>query len=931
MENNGIEENINNIYNIDNNIKKSLIKIENKNNENGWLSQNILSQLRNLVDQIGVAICWSKKYISNSFCLDSYDTINFCKKELSKYYQYNSLNKFYKILQATSSHYTSDEPNSEHALCYFYEYLVEIRMLTKKYLGIDILENIENIFKLATTNESSEENKFYSEIAEIFSNNNLDINESDLIVDKFYVIKQKLVYLKNRFFYEVSLSLANDLENKSSRIVMFSKERIKSKYSVNIKYFLKHIKVFDDFFKVNIIFDWEHSIRDCEMKKLIYISTGKLPSTTKNKEYDLIMKYMKENDIDLLGLIEYDIICQIKNQLLKNDVTHIIDALCIFQNIIKNSKKGCNLLSYILTKMNNTILKNIISNEQNEKISNLYVKYECIPFDELPLCSDLPSHIPAYFDLVDSIDFENKDGELLYRNVLKTCEKKSIFFVEIPEEDMTEKNLELIKDINKKFYYKHREHRKLCIYKDKYYFINGMLINFISLKNKLDNDFVKKISVGLNEKIVDFIFKNKNIINSPEKEEKLREVFKNTSLLVIKGSAGTGKTYIVEIISKIFSNYIKFFLTNTHSAKENLRKRTMPENYSNFMTVKRFLNLKNLNEIDILFIDECSNISNDDFKQILEKIEKVNCKVLVLAGDPYQIESIKFGNWFNLLDFFIDKKCIIELTDNWRTNENKLKNVWKYVREFNQDGAVSEITRNNMSSNIGKDLLIKGKYDDEICLCLNYDGIYGINNINKLMQIKNNEKSFYHNNYEFKKNDPILFLESERYKDVLNNNLKGKILDIQQENDKTIFLLEIDKLLDDIETKEVDFVIKGFSEDNSKTIISLTVFKNRNYDEDDYYDYSNILPFQLSYAISIHKAQGLEYDSVKIVVSEDTDEKISHNIFYTAITRCKKNLKIFWSGKSLNKVLKNFSKNFKDFKKDVDLIKKFETENKFNI
>lgn len=45
----------------------------------------------------------------------------------------------------------------------------------------------------------------------------------------------------------------------------------------------------------------------------------------------------------------------------------------------------------------------------------------------------------------------------------------------------------------------------------------------------------------------------------------------------------------------------------------------------------------------------------------------------------------------------------------------------------------------------------------------------------------------------------------------------------------------------------------------------------------------------------IHKAQGLEYDSVKIVITDEMEELISHNIFYTAITRAKKYLKIYWT------------------------------------
>lgn len=64
-----------------------------------------------------------------------------------------------------------------------------------------------------------------------------------------------------------------------------------------------------------------------------------------------------------------------------------------------------------------------------------------------------------------------------------------------------------------------------------------------------------------------------------------------------------------------------------------------------------------------------------------------------------------------------------------------------------------------------------------------------------------------------------------------------------------------------------------------------------------------MIPFQVSYAVSIHKAQGLEYDSVKIVITEDIDEMITHKIFYTAITRTKNLLKIYWSPESQEKIL----------------------------
>lgn len=77
--------------------------------------------------------------------------------------------------------------------------------------------------------------------------------------------------------------------------------------------------------------------------------------------------------------------------------------------------------------------------------------------------------------------------------------------------------------------------------------------------------------------------------------------------------------------------------------------------------------------------------------------------------------------------------------------------------------------------------------------------------------------------------------------------------------------------------------------------------------------------------MSIHKAQGLEYDSVKVVITNEIEEMISHNIFYTAITRAKEKLKIYWSPETENRILKNMKEQFND--KDYKLFKeKFKAE-----
>ena len=68
----------------------------------------------------------------------------------------------------------------------------------------------------------------------------------------------------------------------------------------------------------------------------------------------------------------------------------------------------------------------------------------------------------------------------------------------------------------------------------------------------------------------------------------------------------------------------------------------------------------------------------------------------------------------------------------------------------------------------------------------------------------------------------------------------------------------------------------------------------------------SVVPFQLAYAVSIHKAQGLEYNSIKIIIPNSNSESISHGIFYTAITRAKEKLKIYWSADTMEKIIGSF-------------------------
>lgn len=106
---------------------------------------------------------------------------------------------------------------------------------------------------------------------------------------------------------------------------------------------------------------------------------------------------------------------------------------------------------------------------------------------------------------------------------------------------------------------------------------------------------------------------------------------------------------------------------------------------------------------------------------------------------------------------------------------------------------------------------------------------------------------------------------------------------------------------------------------NGNSVIRFAVNKNKSTDEDDDGVSKTLVPFQIAYAVSIHKAQGLEYDSVKVIITDEIDELITHSIFYTAITRARKSLKLYWTQPVEKKVLDRIEP--KDNKKDVALLR----------
>ncbi|EAJ2655155.1 helicase, partial [Campylobacter coli] len=144
----------------------------------------------------------------------------------------------------------------------------------------------------------------------------------------------------------------------------------------------------------------------------------------RNRNYEYFMQFLTKGEFNLLDIVklktqEYD---KIKNNFSRDaNLKHLFTCLDIARKIISENKSGTNILSYILYTMNNQIIKKQIkkknSYEPNQELSNLFLKYESIPFDEMPFCSNPAGHIPKLNVLFECISLNNREYELLARKI----------------------------------------------------------------------------------------------------------------------------------------------------------------------------------------------------------------------------------------------------------------------------------------------------------------------------------------------------------------------------------------------------------------------------------------------------------------------------------------------------------------------------------
>lgn len=879
--------------------------------DKGFLSENILSQLRNLVEDVVILI--NNK--ENNLSLDTHynniaPSIEFIEKES----KYKFIIEFYEYLKGTASHYTPSEDGAEKLVSFYYRYICLVKIFLKDNYNIDIIQNIED-FPIY-------DDKSMKENYDIIGNAVQEIgNKPHFIKGKFYVQKENTIYSKGKVFYEITLTKATDYVNKFERITMYSSVYIPDNYAVNISCVDKEVKINVGKIKVKIINDYKVAIRVCELKNLFKALGVQKNFDEEYREYRNLMDYLKTNNCTITDILvsspeEYE---KTKDLLSLKAENHIITESFdkIRYNII-NELPGHNILRYITTKMENLVIRDQLDADTNYVFKGLYFKPGCGLFDTLPYAMSLLKHNMSWFHLMKSIDMSNKEYQFLYRKIQYNIENEKILYTPIKELEEFDNIPELVEKFNQEYLSIKRNGENTLAIENNFIYIQSYESKSIDIIRQLEqysNDLDKDLR-NVVDCYTDFYLDKSSI--SSDKIDVLNTIFKKGNIALIYGSAGTGKTKMIELLSEAFENYNKYFISVTNAAVSNLSTRIHGKN-CRFSTVSEFKSY-DTSECEILFIDECSMISNED---IISVLSKQRYKAIVMVGDICQIESIKYSNWFQLCNRYFEAGIKYELSYIHRTTDEDLLDLWDCVRK-NKERAIAIMNNQEYTQPLSDQIFEKG-IDDEIVLCLNYDGMYGINNINKIRQGANPNPEFTFGVDTYKIGDRILFNDCPRFKDFLYNNLKGIVqdIDIDEENRCWWFTIEIDEADVDMDYCPLDVKVYESEKDDKINVC----FKVNEYvdKDDDENEYGHIIPFNLAYAISIHKAQGLEYESVKIVITSNIEDRITKNIFYTAITRSKKFLKIYWNSDSQTKIFDSFSKN--NSNRDIAIIRqKMKTE-----
>lgn len=815
-----------------------------------------------------------------------------------------------------------EEGQSERLMLKYYNFMWQIRKFFYDCNRISILQNLEQ-FPL---NIEQVDDEYYKLVADAIEC--MDLSQCSIGTTRFYVQKKTAFYVGTEKYFEITLQLASIYATKYNRITAYTKQDISTGYSINIGYVDTTIDLWGITSNIKVITNWRVSIAPICLNKLGKILNISLKLNATYSEYTELMSFLTKTGMTLLDFIdlqEADFNSIIENIYQNTNTKYFRKVLEVLRSNYSSDSiiNGKNVVRFLLLNLREKQLVDVMPNKFKKALANtpLYLAGSCRPFERNPLLANLPGSktvVTNIAKILSATGTEKINIIMPYLKIRNAINNSGELYFKASE-------IASDKSIND-----YNEYLVEWEQNQGYSIINYSGLVTISAYENITLNILQRLlefsQIGIKgqkELNARFIKDHSSLFENVDvsKQKAIKYAFVNSRVMLIYGAAGTGKTTLINYISSLMPKSKKLFLTKTHTAKQHLQRRIEnPGSVYDFVSIDSFTKKVNLPDYDIIFVDECSTIDNRTMLNFISKISPDS--LIVLAGDINQIESIDFGNWFYYAkDIITTQGANVELLDTWRTQEESLLSLWNEVR--NNDVRITEklVIDGPFSKEIGADIFKSDNSEksDEVVLCLNYDGKFGLNNINSYFQNANpNGEAVIWREWRFKKRDKILFNDNTRFT-YLYNNLKGIIVDIEKTDDQIAFTIDVETIITEQQCKSDQ--IEYIDTLEEKTRIKLIVYA---LDEDEIDNEEEkkktIIPFQLAYAVSIHKAQGLEYDSVKVVIPSVNSEKITKGVFYTAITRTKRKLTIYWSSETMKAITSGFSSEHIGFK-SLDIIK----------